>query len=98
MVVPHNAPDWRTTVNAPIHYIPEYGADGLVSRLVWSPEIQQAGEQAAAARREKTAERERFEKRAKLPLSSMREWAAKRGLGESQNDPGSATREGADGR
>lgn len=67
-----------------IHYMPEYGPDGLVARLVWSPAIQEAGEKAAAAHREKIAGQERLVKRSKLPMPSMREWATKRGMGESQ--------------
>lgn len=61
-----------------IHYAREYGADGLVCRLVWSPAIQSAAEDRARAGREQAAEEQR---RARLPMPAMREWLEQRRKG-----------------
>jgi hypothetical protein len=60
-----------------IHYAVEYGQDGYASKLVWSREIQAAGEARLARSRERDAERKR---KSQAPMPAMKEWADKHGV------------------
>ena len=60
-----------------IHYAAEYGADGMPTRLTWSPEIQAAGDAREKEWREK---RESMDSSARKPMECYVEWAKERGL------------------
>lgn len=63
--------------NSTIHYAVEYGADGLPTRLSWSPEIQAAKEESMRQYRARITEQYRNSRK---PMESYLEWARARGL------------------